>query len=59
MGPGQETRHLLVHPGQAVLSPIWSIHSGCGTANYRFCWAMGGENQRFDDMDGIPVRDLK
>ena len=59
MGPGQETRHLLVHPGQVVLSPIWSIHSGCGTSNYRFCWAMGGENQRFDDMDGIPVRDLR
>ena len=59
MGPGQETRHLLVHSGQVVLSPIWSIHSGCGTASYRFCWAMGGENQRFDDMDGIPVRDLK
>jgi 4-deoxy-L-threo-5-hexosulose-uronate ketol-isomerase len=59
MGPGQETRHLMVHPGQAVLSPIWSIHSGCGTSSYRFCWAMGGENQRFDDMDGIPVRDLR
>ena len=59
MGPGHETRHILVHPGQAVLSPIWSIHSGAGTAAYRFCWAMGGENQRFDDMDGIPVRDLK
>lgn len=59
MGPGNETRHLLVHPGQAVLSPIWSIHSGAGTAAYRFCWAMGGENQRFDDMDGIPVRELK
>lgn len=59
MGPGRETRHLLVHNGQAVLSPIWSIHSGCGTANYRFCWAMAGENQRFDDMDGIPVRDLR
>ncbi len=59
MGPGNETRHLLVHPGQAVLSPIWSIHSGAGTAAYRFCWAMGGENQRFDDMDGIPVRELR
>jgi len=59
MGPGLETRHLLVHPGHAVLSPIWSIHSGAGTAAYRFCWAMGGENQRFDDMDGIPVRNLK
>lgn len=59
MGPGQETRHLVVRSGQAVLSPIWSIHSGAGTAAYRFCWAMGGENQRFDDMDGIPVASLK
>ena len=59
MGPGQETRHLVVRSGQVVLSPIWSIHSGAGTAAYRFCWAMGGENQRFDDMDGIPVAALK
>ena len=26
--PGDETRHLMVHDGQAVLSPIWSIHAG-------------------------------
>lgn len=59
MGPGDETRHLLVHNGQAVLSPIWSIHAGCGTRNYSFIWAMGGENQRFADMDGIAVSDLR
>jgi len=59
MGPGDETRHILVHPGQAVLSPIWSIHSGCGTRAYTFIWAMGGENQRFADMDGIGARDLR
>ncbi len=59
MGPGQETRNLLMHSGEAVLSPIWSIHSGCGTQSYSFIWAMGGENQRFDDMDGIAVRDLR
>jgi 4-deoxy-L-threo-5-hexosulose-uronate ketol-isomerase len=59
MGPGDETRHLLVHNGQAVLSPIWSIHAGCGTRNYSFIWAMGGENQRFADMDGIAVADLR
>lgn len=58
MGTGSETRHLVVREGQAVLSPAWSIHSGCGTSSYRFIWAMGGENQRFDDMDPIPVRDL-
>lgn len=59
MGTGDATRHLVLRNGQAVLSPAWSIHSGCGTAAYRFIWAMGGENQRFDDMDPIPVRDLR
>lgn len=59
MGPADETRHLALAPGQAVISPMWSIHSGCGTRAYTFCWAMGGENQRFDDMDAIPMQDLK
>lgn len=58
MGTGNETRHLVVREGQVVLSLSWSIHSGCGTSSYRFVWAMGGENQRFDDMDSIPVRNL-
>lgn len=51
MGQPTETRHLVVRNKQVVLSPSWSIHSGCGTRNYSFVWAMGGENQRFDDMD--------
>lgn len=59
MGASQETRHLVLRDGQAVLSPAWSIHSGCGTQAYSFVWAMGGENQRFTDMDGIAVRELK
>ncbi|WP_372845609.1 5-dehydro-4-deoxy-D-glucuronate isomerase [Pontiella sp.] len=59
MGPGDETRHLVVGDGQAVISPMWSIHSGCGTKAYTFCWGMGGENQRFDDMDHIAIADLK
>ena len=59
MGPGDETRHLVVANGQAVISPMWSIHSGCGTKAYSFCWSMGGENQRFDDMDHIGIKDLK
>jgi 4-deoxy-L-threo-5-hexosulose-uronate ketol-isomerase len=59
MGPGDETRHLVVGNEQAVISPMWSIHSGCGTQAYTFCWGMGGENQRFDDMDHIQVGDLK
>jgi 4-deoxy-L-threo-5-hexosulose-uronate ketol-isomerase len=59
MGAGDETRHLVMHSGQAVLSPSWSIHCGCATEAYSFVWAMGGENQRFTDMDGIKISDLK
>lgn len=59
MGPSDETRHLLIHNEEIVLSPIWSIHAGCGTQAYSFVWAMGGENQRFDDMDAVAVGDLR
>lgn len=59
MGPGDETRHLMMHAEEVVLSPSWSIHSGCGTQAYTFCWGMGGENQRFDDMDGIAAAELR
>ena len=59
MGPQEETRHIAVHNQQAIVSPMWSIHSGCGTKAYNFCWAMGGENQRFDDMDHIAKTDLR
>jgi 4-deoxy-L-threo-5-hexosulose-uronate ketol-isomerase len=53
MGAPTQTRHLFVHNQQVVLSPPWSIHCGCGTGNYRFIWGMAGENQRFEDMDGV------
>jgi len=59
MGEATETRHILMHNEQAVLSPAWSIHSGCGQGNYKFIWGMAGENQRFDDMDGIKPQDLR
>jgi 4-deoxy-L-threo-5-hexosulose-uronate ketol-isomerase len=59
MGEGQETRHIVMHNYDAVISPSWSIHSGCGTANYTFIWAMGGENQAFDDMDEIPMMEIR
>jgi 4-deoxy-L-threo-5-hexosulose-uronate ketol-isomerase len=59
MGEPQETRHLVVADKQAIMSPSWSIHSGVGTMAYSFCWGMGGENQAFDDMDGIAIASLK
>jgi 4-deoxy-L-threo-5-hexosulose-uronate ketol-isomerase len=55
MGPPQQTRHLVVANHQAVLSPPWSIHSGCGTASYSFIWGMAGENMDFADMDLSPI----
>lgn len=59
MGEGTETRHIVMQNGQAVINPSWSIHAGCGTSNYSFIWAMGGENQAFDDMDNIQTTDLR
>lgn len=58
MGEPTETRHIIVRDKQLVLSPSWSIHSGCGTQNYSFVWGMLGENQTFDDMDFIPMDTL-
>ncbi len=58
MGEARETRHIIMHNEEAVISPSWSIHSGVGTRNYSFIWAMCGENQEFTDMDHIETREL-
>lgn len=59
MGQPQETRHLFLNNEQAILSPAWSIHSGCATASYSFIWAMAGENMAFTDMDAVPLQTLQ
>lgn len=59
MGEGKETRHIVMQNEEAVISPSWSIHAGCGTTAYSFIWAMGGENQTFDDMDAIATTELR
>lgn len=58
MGTPRSTRHLVARNHDVVLSPPWSIHAGCGVSAYRFAWAMGGENQRFDDMDAAAIARL-
>jgi 4-deoxy-L-threo-5-hexosulose-uronate ketol-isomerase len=59
MGEPQETRHLVVGSEEIILSPAWSVHAGAGTTRYGFCWAMGGENQAFDDMDAVAIAELR
>jgi 4-deoxy-L-threo-5-hexosulose-uronate ketol-isomerase len=59
MGERNETRHLVMKNHEAVISPPWSMHFGCGTSNYGFIWGMAGENQVFSDMDAAPITELK
>ena len=59
MGEPTETRHLVVGNEVGVISPSWSVHSGVGSASYSFVWAMAGENQSFDDMDGFAITTMR
>jgi 4-deoxy-L-threo-5-hexosulose-uronate ketol-isomerase len=59
MGEPTETRTLVVRDGDVALSPGWSVHAGCGTSNYAFCWAMGGENQDYADMQAVDMTTLR
>ncbi|QNI32942.1 5-dehydro-4-deoxy-D-glucuronate isomerase [Alloacidobacterium dinghuense] len=59
MGPGEETRHIVMQNYDVAVSPGWSIHAGAGTCAYSFCWGMGGENQDYADMDPVPIVGLQ
>jgi 4-deoxy-L-threo-5-hexosulose-uronate ketol-isomerase len=59
MGQPQETRHMVLANHQAIISPPWSIHSGCGTSNYSFIWGMAGENYNYKDMEVVAIKDLR
>ena len=59
LGEPQETRPLWVSNEQAILSPPWSIHTGCGSSAYAFIWGMAGENREYTDMDAVPLDALR
>jgi 4-deoxy-L-threo-5-hexosulose-uronate ketol-isomerase len=59
MGHPQETRHMFIANNEAIVSPPWSIHSGCGTASYSFIWGMAGENKDYTDMDPVGITELR
>ena len=59
MGEPGRTRQLLLHDGDVVVSPPWSIHCASATSAYSFVWAMAGENIDYADVVSIDPQDLR
>ncbi|QIS15775.1 5-dehydro-4-deoxy-D-glucuronate isomerase [Nocardia arthritidis] len=57
-GEPNRTRSIIVADRQAVISPPWSVHTGAGTAPYRFVWSTAGENLAYNDMDLVATEQL-
>ncbi|MCW4457033.1 hypothetical protein [Microbacterium sp. MPKO10] len=40
-------------------SSTQSLRPGVGSSNYTSVWAMAGENPSFDDMDAVPISEMR